>query len=523
MYQKLYSLRFLLLVLTVGAPGGRLAAQLNQNQRIEFPISPGQSENYEVFTMGDRGALVVKRGNDYLGIRDEVWNFIKFDTNLTQVWYQTYTVEARFIPIMAYQSEYYSYWLFAEPDSDHFLFLQLELESGDLTIHKGDLLPGVDVRQFRVIGSKALVAGYYRSRPVVMVHSFFDQTTKVLPGLFERNVELNNVDVNELDGLINVITYAYRKGNCVFEIKTFNYEGKLLKSTKLSDKKYSLISGQIVPVNKDDSYLIGNYSNGCTSYSQGLYVTHIQDNVPEEPVFIEFSDLQNFFNYMKPKRRQRMMERIGKRKSMGKENRFRFRLLLHDLIRTKDEMILVAEVYYPNAKSSTLVMSNGFNRQYVRSLGGFKYTHAIICGFDLNGRYKWDNSFAIKDLESFELQEMVQLTSVDDYYVLAYPQDGNIHTEVIRKDKVVVESEKFEIKPESKNEKVLFNENANLTAWYDKYFLVYGIQRLGTEHTSVMGGREVFYLNKVSYNIEDIGKPREKEEATDRNKGKEIR
>lgn len=498
----------LLLVILCVITGSFAMAQLNQNKRIEFPISPTSSDSYEVFPLGGDGALVVKRGSEYFGMKDEVWNFSKFNSELAQVWYQSYSVDRRFIPIMSYQGPSYAYWLFGEPDSDHFLFLQLDLQNGDLNIHKGDMFAGVDVQQFKVIGSKALVAGYYRNRPIVMVHSFFDHTTKVLPGLFERNVELNNIDVNEKDGLINVITYSYKKGNCLFDIRTFNYDGKLLKNTRLSDPRNSFITGQIVPLNQDDSFLIGNYAVGCTQYSQGLYVTHIADNVPEEPVFIEFSEMKNFFNYMKPKRKEKTLARIGKRKSLGKENRFHYRLLIHDLIQTKDEMILIAEVYYPNFKSSNVVMPNGFNRQYVRAQEGFRYTHALVCGFDLNGQYKWDNSFAIKDLVSFELQEMVQLTKVDDYFVLAYPLEGSIHTEVIRRDKVVVEREKFDIESKSK-EKVLYNENANLVAWYDKYFMVYGVQRLGNESSLPMSGREVFYINKVSYKTEEIGKPKE--------------
>ncbi|GAB2792048.1 hypothetical protein GCM10027275_41140 [Rhabdobacter roseus] len=484
-------------------------AQFEQAQRIEIPVNSSFNESYDVFSLGENGALSVVRRNEFTGTRNEYWHFTRYDTDLNPLWTRPYKLDYRYVPIMAYQSDYYIYWLFAEPDTDHFLFLQLDLARGELDVHKGDLLSGVDVHQFKVIGSKALVAGYYHNRPVVLVHSFFDHTTRVLPGLYERNTEINNVDINESEGMINVITYAYRKRSCQFNIKTYNYDGKLLKSTVLSNDRNSFISGQIVPLNVDDSYLIGNYSVGCTPFSQGLFITHIQDNEPSDPQFIEFSELQNFFNYMKPKRKQRMLDRIGKRKSLGKENRFRYRLLVHPLIQTEDEIILVAEVYYPNYRSSTPLMTNGLNRAYTRSMDGFRYTHAIVCGFDRDGRYKWDNSFAIKDLVSYELQEMVQLSRVDDYFVLAYPQEGNIHTEVIHREKVVVENEKYQLESKNDTEKVLFNDNANLAAWYGKYFLAYGIQRVGTDRSLLTGTpREVFYINKLAYKTEDIGQPK---------------
>ncbi|CAG5004578.1 hypothetical protein DYBT9275_03399 [Dyadobacter sp. CECT 9275] len=503
---------FLFLLGTFYLQPDRVYAQLLQTNRLEIPSSSSGSEQFEVFPLGEKGVLTLTRGDEYSS-RNENWHFVKYDTTLNAVWRVSYKLDFRYVPVMAYQGEHLGYWLFAQPDSDHFLFLQLNFNDGALDVYKGNLLAGVDVQQFKVIGSKALIAGYYRSRPVVLVHSFFDHTTRVLPGLYERNTEINNVDINEVDGYINVITYAYRKKNCVFEIKTYNYDGKLLKKTSLSDPRNSFISGQIVPLNPDDSYLIGNYSVGCTQYSQGLYVTHVKDNEPDDPQFIEFSELQNFFNYMKPKRRQRMMERIGKRKSLGKENRFRYRLLVHELIQMENEIVLVAEVYYPNQKNSMPVISGNISRQYIpRALEGYKYTHAIVCGFDRNGKLIWDNCITIKDLTSFDLQEMVQVTPVEDYFILAYPQDGDIHTEVIRRNKVVVEGEKFKINPKSEKETVLNNEDGYLSPWYGQYFLAYGMQRLGT---SLMGqGREVFYINKLTYNTSDIGKTLNAEETS---------
>ena len=477
-------------------------AQLEQQIRLELPKSSSSVEQFDVFPMGSEGVLLVSRTVQPFGIGQESWVFSRLDTQLKAVWNKEVKLDFRYTPIMAYRGEFFAYWLFAETDTDQFLFLQIDLDRGEIDTFKGKLLSGVNVQQFKVIGSKALVAGTYQGRPIVLVHSFFDGTTKVLPGLYERNTEINNVDIDESLGLIRVITYAYRKGFCQFLIKSYNYEGKLLQTTSLSDPKHSFISGQIVPLDDENSYLIGNYAKGCVPFSQGLYVAHIEDNEPAQPEFIEFSELQNFFNYLNPKRRERTLERINKRKSLGKENRFRYRLLVHDLVRTDEEIILVAEVYYPNYKNATPVVAAGPNRMYARTLDGFRYTHALVVGFDKYGKYLWDNSFAIKDLVSFDLQQMVQLTKINDYYVLAYPQEGNIHTEVINRSKVVVESEKFELTPLAVNEKVLYSENASLGAWYDNFFLAYGIQRIANEKAPVGAApREVFYINKLAYKL----------------------
>lgn len=479
-----------------------LKAQLENTQRAEFPINIRENQEHEVFPLGEQGALVVARNSEFGGGRDEKWTFIKCDTTLAYVWTQTFKLDYKYSPVMTYHGEYDVYWLFAEGDTEHYLFLKLNLDTGDMAVQKGNLISMVSVQDFKVIGGKALIAGYHRDRPIVMVHSFFDQGTRVLPNLYEKNTELNSVEINEKDGNISVITSAYKKMNCHFQIKTYNYDGKLLKTSSLSNIKNSLISGQIVSLHEDLSYLIGNYSVGCTPFSQGLYVSKIVDYEPGEPEYIEFSEFKNFFNYLKPKSKARMLEKISRRRSKGKENRFRYRLLVHDLIQTEDEIILLAEVYYPNYKTPTTAYQaqSGLNRNYIRKVQeGYRYTHAIACGFDKNGNYKWDNSVAIKELTSNELQEMVQLTRVDDYFLLAYPHDGNILTEVIRREKVVVEASKYEVQPKSRF--LINNEDANLSAWFGNCFLVYGRQKANGNRLST---DEVFYLHKLRYNVEEI-------------------
>lgn len=207
---------------------------------------------------------------------------------------------------------------------------------------------------------------------------------------------------------------------------------------------------------------------------------------------------------------------------MGKENRFRYRLLVHDLIENEDEIILVAEVYYPNYRSTTApyMIGGTFSRNYLRMEDSYRYTHAIVCGFDKSGKLKWDNSFTLKNLLSDRLQQMVQLTRSGKYYVLAYPDEKGIHTEVIHRDKTVVEVEKYEIGAGADYEKVINQESATILAWYDQYFMTYGTQKLGIDrqnrnHASNIAEthhREVFYIQKLSYNFENIGAEKKQEE-----------
>lgn len=491
-----------------------IKAQLENNVRIELPIVNSTDVYRDVFPLGADGLLLLTRNNP-LFERNVTWSFTRYSTDLKVKWNADFKPNIKFSPVISFYNDYHAYWLFVVPDSKQHMFLQVNLLDGSIDVREGDLLAGIDVQEFKVLGSKALIAGYYRGRPIVVVYSFFDQSMHVLPGLFEKSMEINSIDIDEATGEINVLTYAYRKRHCQFEIKTYDYEGKLLRNTVLRDERNSIISGQMLSLNEDNTYLIGNYSVGCSQYSQGVYLSRLEEEEENwKADFIEFSDLQNFFNYMKPKRKEKTLEKVGRRKSLGKENRFRYRLLVHRLIESEDEIVLVAEVYYPFYKttSSPYITAGSFSRNYVRIDDGYRYTHAIVCGFDKNGTLKWDNSFALKNLSSNTLQEKVQLTKVGKYYVLAYPDEDGIHTEVIHQNKTVTDKEKFEFNTGLSYEKVVDHESSTVLAWYDQYFMSYGTQRvkmdrqIKSNQNSVSEGpqREVFYIQKLSYNTAAI-------------------
>jgi hypothetical protein len=476
-------------------------AQLVQSNRIEIPSNASVKEEFEVFPLRGAGLLSVIHETEFQSAKGSIWQFAKYDSTLNQIWKNTQMVARKYTPVMSYISDQLGYWLFEESETGSYLIIQLNIQDGLVSEFKCKLLSNLDIRQFKVIGSKVLISGYYQSKPVVLVHSLFDQTLKVLPGLYEKNTEIHNVDIDNESEVINVLTYSYRKSKCYFEIRTFNFEGKFLNKTSITDSKYSIISGQIVPFNQDYSYLIGNYSVGCTAYSQGIYIANIGHERPNSPHFVEFTDMKNFFNYLKPKRRAKILERYVKRKSMGKENKLRYRLLIHDLIQTVDEIILVAEIYYPNPKANNANYGNIDSRMYnaLRTSDSYRYTHVVICAFDREGNFKWDNSVGIPDVVSSDLQPMVQVTPIDDYFVLAYPHEGKIRTSIIKKGEEVLSNETFELVPSSTKEKVLNSEREYIIPWFGNHFISYGTQNLGT--SIYQAGREVFYINNLTYQL----------------------
>ncbi|QJW89094.1 hypothetical protein HNV11_06665 [Spirosoma taeanense] len=500
-------LRFLFIVglLTLSLLARPARAQLAQSMRIEIPSDPNEAESFDVTPLGDRGVLMTIRTGSVYDNTPIRYQFQKFNTNLKPLWRTEFRQDIKFRPVLSYDTDQYAYHLFRAYDTNRFQFLRLHLEDGHIETFEGSLIEQFDVQHFKIMGSQAYIGGYHHSRPVVLAFSFFDQSVKVLPGMYVNRMELSSLEIDEARQEVNVLVHSSRR-RCTFSIRTYNYDSKLLRTINFDGAENSLISGKLLPVNEQESLLVGNYSTDCTPYSQGIYVTRIRHNEPADVAdeaavngiqYIEFSQLQNFFNYLKPHRQQKLLARAMKKKEEGKDYKFRYRLLVHDLQPTPDGLTLVAEVYYPQYRGAALAYG-GYLRGADR-YEGFRYTHAFICGFDRQGQLLWDNCLPIKELLSPDLTEMVQVSQQGNRMVLAYPNDGEITTEVIQGSKVLKETEKFKLQTNAENEKVTFSAQDNLMAWYDRHFLACGFQKIAPSK-NYANQREVFYLNKLTYN-----------------------
>ena len=482
-------------------------AQLAQSMRIEIPSDPAEAEAFDVTPLGERGVLMTIRTGGAFDNSAAQFSFQKFDTSLKAIWQTKLKQDIQFRHLLSYHSQQYVYHLFRDYDTNNFRFLTLNLEDGTLQTVDGILLDQFDVLGFKVMGSQAYVSGYRNHRPVVMAFSFFDGTAKVLPGLYANHLEISSLEFNEARREVNVLVHSTRR-RCTFSIRTYSYDSKLLRVVNFDKAANSLVSGKLLPVNSQESLLVGNYSTDCTPYSQGIYVTRIRHHQPDElPVevsadavkniqYIEFSDLQNFFNYLKPKQQEKLLAKAKRKKDEGKDYKFRYRLLVHDLMPTPDGFTLVAEVYYPQYRGSNLAYG-GYLRGADR-YDGFRYTHAFVCGFDNTGKFLWDNCLPIKELVSPDLTEMVQLSQQGDRAVLAYPNDGEITIEVIQKNKVLTQSENIKLQTNADNERITYSAQNNLMAWHDRHFLACGFQKIAPSGSTARQ-REVFYLQKLTY------------------------
>ena len=473
--------------------------QLEQTKRIEFEHNPNIDEEHQVIPLGENGVLLLHSKVEVYR-KNMTLNFYKYDTTLTENWHATYDTQDRFELVRTFHNQHFLYLLFRQEESVNISILRLDFDSGDKSFTEGKIPANMDIEQFVVLKSKAFIGGKFNERPVVVAYSLFDNSSKVLPELHANNLIINDLDINE--NTENVFVMLKNERNCQFILKTFSYEGKLLSSAILGEKSKNPISGKILQIQSDEMLMTGNYASGCTEFSEGIYLHHLGQGKTQ---FINFSELSNFFKYLKPKREQKIKAKISLKKQKGKEMKFQYRLLLHDIIPQENGFLMVAEIFYPEYKPPSNIMFNSLRSYRIGTdvYNNFRYTHAIICKFDKTGKLLWDNSFGLENLESDILNQKVQITPTGDFFVMAFPKGGLIRAELIKGGENVKEIESFSLKTNSEEEKIADTNKTNLAAWYNKHFLAYGYQTLRKDK-GFSANRDVFYMNKLSYAMKNV-------------------
>jgi hypothetical protein len=480
-------------------------AQLDQVLRLEL-VPPKDIEEllYDVTSLGEHGLLVSTQPKFQL-TGDNKWTISRYDTLLNKLWEKTYTIDQNLSPTQIYLDSAYLYVLLTQPESVKIKIFRMDFLTGDYDMIEGSTLAYIDVSEFKVLGGTAYIGGLVKLRPVVVAFNFFDKRSRVLPALYEARSELCGIEVDYYRHIANIIVNNTVRNRTKLFIKSFDYSGRIIRNVPLqTTKEKSLQTAKVSDLNEKEQLVMGYYSLKASPYSQGIYMAKLNGDEQDFIKYFTFNDFTNFFSYMKPKRQERMKHRIVKLREKGKELQHRYRLLLHDVIETKDQYILVGEAYYPQYRSSSFYGYGSVGRGYNdRIFDGYRYTHAVVCGFDKTGNLLWDNSFEILDYNSFYLKEIVKVAVDDQKVILIYPEEGTVNTKVIKGNEVLKGKENYTIKTNFAGDKVTDAEDASVDHWYGKYFITWGMQEINNNKDSgVSNNRKVFYLNKINYSSE---------------------
>ncbi|MEJ7645049.1 MAG: hypothetical protein WKF87_10680 [Chryseolinea sp.] len=476
-----------------------------QTNRFETPITRDEGA-FDVIPSNEDGIFLFRRvfNNDADHIQ-----LIKLDTGFHEKWTGFLPIDKKSVLLAKSIDRQRLFFLLRRQDQsskNNFELFAIENATGNfLKYDVRNFIPYTPT-EFQVTEKAAIMGGYYNQVPVVLYFSFQTQRSKILPGLLNENGDLTQLKIYP-DGTFDVLISARNfRGQQTIWIKNYDSEGDLQRNFALEPEgNKHLIFARSMKTSNNMEIVAGVFGGRTSLYSRGLFLASIDPAGAQQLRYYNYGDLENFFKYMRAKREARVKERLERRKIKGKRLRFNYQFLVHEIVPYKNQYVLLGEAFYPkyiqvDRSSGGFFLSNGGRQSITRDgriFDGYHYTHAVVMGFDLNGKLLWDNSFEINDVKTFTLEQFVKLQVQDDRIALLYLYENELRTKIIQNNEVL-EGKTFESIKTSFEKDVIKKEQTDLNRleyWYDDFFFAFGVQDI---NNPVTGRRRVFFINKIT-------------------------
>lgn len=484
-------------------------AQVIQTARYELPVSEDGSE-YKVLPWQEHGLIVYRRLE--LQTAEDIIHFIRLDSSLQYKWDGSVSVSKQLSLVYAKCFGKNAHFLF-KPSMGFgdFKLFSMSADSVSNQVYTiKNVIPFTPIL-FEVSNKSLVIAGYYNYRPVAIHFSLETGQSKLLPGFFNDPGELNQLTINPDETIDVVVNMRDPEKRLSLWVMNFSSDGSAIKNTIIHpppDKH--LLFGRMVKFSGDSAVVAGVYGKN-QEYSRGVFVASVNPAGEYRVRYYNFADLKNFFKYLKISRQERIQERIDRKRVKGKKVRFNYRIIVHEFVPYRDHYMLLGEAFYPIYKSNSYTTgranlsfgqySSTSNWQRDLMFDGYRYTHAVSLGIARSGQLLWDNSFEIKNLKSYTLNQYVH-TLRGDNLVMLYSFENKIFTKIVQGTQVITPKSEEDIKGkfDADRIKTRATDSHNLDYWYDRYLISYGIQQvknLETPHVAL--NRTVFYINKITY------------------------
>lgn len=499
-----------LLLLTILFIGRLTVAQVSQPVRYESEVQNFFDEPYNIVSAEENGILLFKELQDKSERKNRYFEVMLLDTLLQEAARQEIVVDSKF-RLRGYDYEEDELTLlFQEGDTyaEDLLFMVFDVPS---LLHRSytyeNIVP-VTLSEFEVKNGVAIFGGSVNTRSVVIMYNFSEEKGSVLPGFYsDRTLLLQLVTKTKGPYVEIVSSERFMDKSYGIVVRTYSMKGELLYKQEIKAKNdISLTNGRITDGNQNTHLVAGTYSTKRrTETSRGLYVADLDKAQEVDQLkYYNYADLDNFFNYMREKRQERIKRKIKRKKIKGKKLKFSYRLYVQDVINNGDHNVLVGEAYYPTYSSNSFAnYSYGydpFSQRNTQVFDGYKYTHAVLIGFDNEGNVLWDNSFEITDLKSYQLEDHVKIAFLDGKMVLLYLFDQELKVKIIDGNEILEGkfTENIRLKYESDEIKDHDETYEGLEKWYGNTFFAYGIHKVKNLRDSKVDlNRKVFFINKI--------------------------
>ena len=490
-----------------------------QSNRFEMEKKFNE-DDFNIVSVEKDGLVLFREKNKFNKIGEKLWEFLVLDTLL----YEKFNLELNIDndhELIGYDyspGKFYLLFRDGHISKSDWVIISLDLSNSSQTRYHVRNEMEIDLSHFLVTKSSMVLGGNIQNKPIVILYSFEERKSEVLPGFYRKETSLVNMNSN-VNGTFNVLFLEKNTMNeeNILRLNVFSAGGELLlQSSALFDRETPILSGVVNELEGEDLVIIGTYGKRGTKTSMGFYFIKVVPGDNNKIKFSELTKLKNFFRYLGEKKEAKIIQKIRK---SGNANPFEYKvhLTIWDLHEKADGYWLTGEVIDPQYHSNRNRVYTPYDlsyygygfygTRYYRSYNSManyneivsvKYRQGFYVGFSKDGNLKWDASLPVEDIETTSIEQISAFGTHDNRYQIIYKNEDNglVYTRGTF-DNISRTDSNISIKLDDPND-VLKSEsekNGKVELWYDNVFFAWGFQRI--QNTRTNQKRHVFYINKI--------------------------
>lgn len=532
--------------------------------RLELPAKSGYAP-FNTIACGEQGVLlfyptIAETGQDSIS-----WSFSLLDTDLKEVWRKQIHLREDVSFLKGVVHNKCVYLLFHDTRKDlaeNITVLMVYPTLRLITEHKGSIPQRSEVVHFDIFNDHAFMAYNGRKGAAgVAAFSLIDGSKQNYSIESKSNVFLLDIAFDSLTSSVYA-TYKeqFSSSKNKLLVNEYSFQGNLIRAITFPDQDEKLLinSAQYLPTGIHRGIVLGSYgisnrslrasdynnyyNNFANPYFNPYYYNYYyynsfynsyynsnsldyEDSSPNSDgyftatsssgtagkiqyhSFVSFSNTQQYLSDIDA---LRVKQAYDKRKSKKKNENddsdksqysLNYKMLMHDAVFYKGEIVLIGEAYFPEYHSNSQMMYDFYGRPFPSSyliFDGYKYMNAFIAGFDTTGQMKWNNGIEMRGIMTKVLNKKLNFSFDGNDLVLFYNANNKIGSKVIEKDQVVENNSFTNIAPLRGTDRIDGEYLGSVEQWYGDFYLLQGYQTIRNDYLNV-SKRNVFYLSKMGY------------------------
>jgi hypothetical protein len=495
------------------------SAGIEKPIRVEIPVK-STDETYHLIPVSSTGVVLYFKSIETVDDSLTKWYFSLYDKDLHTLWVKSiplrsgleareFSLEKDTLTLLFISSEKTKGITGLE------MIVRLECKSGKITGNRYALNNNIIPVKFLVVHDHAFLGYNLKNEPahIQIIETVTGKVTDCMLTAEGTNSTLTGFIIDTLsNALYATMRKTVSKKNSINDLLKINFSGTKISETEVStiSPSYEIKNLQLIPVNTDDLLVIATFSgtgksakNESSNGSSGFFTCRIRDGVQADIRFKNFLELKNFGNILAEKDLETLKKKASKKNQSVSDFTPEVNLLVHPLIVHNDQVLFMGESYIPEYHPENFTEFDFYGRPYINTYNvfdGYRYTSAMIAGFDKSGNLKWDNSMEIRNLISPDLNSKVNVfCSSSDTMVLCYSSEARIASKIIKGNEVVEKLDFSAMEQMYPEDKMLTESKNYMVPWYGPFFLCYGYQEIKNINSSENKKRLVYYFTKVKF------------------------